>query len=82
MTLNGQRNPFAVDLTDPRVVARLIVLGALHDDQDSLDHLARRRPDLDLDALRLTAEIAAAVVIDLQNPYHANQVLYYVRKPR
>lgn len=82
MTLNGQHSPYQVDLNDPAVVARLIVLGTLHDDQDALDTLARRRPDLDLDALRLVAEVAAAVQIDMQEPYNTNRIMYLVRRPR
>lgn len=74
-------SPFAVDLTDPAVAARLIVLASLHDDQDAADHLARRRPDLDLDTMKLVAEIAAAVAIDLRHPV-ANAKVLYVRKPQ
>ena len=81
-SLNGQHSPYHVDLNDPAVVARLIVLGTLHDDQDALDTLARRRPDLDLDTLRLVAEIAAAVQIDMQEPYNTNRIMYLVRRPR
>lgn len=80
-SLNGHRSPYAVDLDDPAVVARLVVLAFLHDDEDAADTLARRRPDLDMGTLKLMAEIAAAVNLDLREPYNVNRVLY-VRKPR
>lgn len=79
--LNGSRNPFTPDLNDPAVVARLVVLSMLHDDDLALDVLTRRRPDLDLSMLRLMAEIAAATVIDVREPHSLNRLLY-VRKPR
>jgi hypothetical protein len=79
--LNGSRNPYAVDMEDPAVVARLAVLAYLHDDDLALDVLTRRRPDLDLSTLRLMAEIAAATAIDVREPYAMNKILY-VRKPR
>ena len=78
---NGQRNPFVIDVNNAAVVAKLVVLGVLHEDREALDYLSRRRPDLDLDALRLMAEVTAAVYLDLQDPYRANLALY-VRHPK
>ena len=80
-SLNGSRNPYALDLTDPAVVARLAVMAFLHDDEIAADTLARRRPDLDMPTLRLMAEIAAATAIDMREPYNVNRILF-VRKPK
>lgn len=74
-------NPYAVDLDDPAVVARMAVLAYLHDDELAVDVLTRRRPDLDQNTLRLMAEISAAVAIDVRQPYSLNRILF-VRKPQ
>ena len=79
--MNGHRPPYQVDTHDPAVVARLIVLGHLHNDQASIDLLARRRPELDIDLLRLVAEIVVSVNLDMAEPANANRILY-VRTPR
>jgi hypothetical protein len=71
---NGHRP--VVSLDDDAVVARLIVCGALHDEPDALDALAARRSDLDVPALALVAEVAAAVYADLMNPANLNAVLH------
>jgi hypothetical protein len=65
---NGQHRPrFVVSFQDPSVIARLAVCAFLHGDQEALEAIEQRRPDLDTDTLRLTIECAAMVFGDLLN---------------
>ncbi|BBX70096.1 hypothetical protein [Mycolicibacterium psychrotolerans] len=79
---NGHSADPPASFDDPALVARLVVLGALHDDHDALDDLADRRPDLDIDQLILVAEVAAAVVAAMTTPDTAAAILHLKRNPR